>query len=68
MEYVNRGISHVRKVNGHISGILTGNLQPIAEIRLQHAGIEEYFITGGYGSDAWTELRLESLEKASKDN
>ena len=24
------------KVNGHISGILTGNLQPIAEIRLQH--------------------------------
>ena len=46
------------KVNGHISGILTGNLQPIAEIRLQHAGIEEYFITGGYGSDSIIRSKL----------
>jgi len=39
------------KVNGFISGILTGNIKPIAEIRLKHAGIENYFVTGGYGSD-----------------
>ena len=46
------------KVNGHISGILTGNLQPIAEIRLQHAGIEDYFVTGGYGSDSIIRSKL----------
>ncbi len=46
------------KVNGFISGILTGNIKPIAEIRLKHAGIENYFVAGGYGSDDIIRSRL----------
>jgi len=44
-------ILEVLHLNGYRLGILTGNLQFIAELRLQHAGIEGYFKTGGYGSD-----------------
>ena len=33
-------------------GILTGNLQAIASLRLEHSGISSYFIAGGYGDDS----------------
>ncbi len=46
-----RNILDVLQANGHILGILTGNLEAIAKIRLEYAGIENYFVAGGYGSD-----------------
>ncbi len=33
-------------------GILTGNLQAIASIRLEKSGISSYFVAGGYGDDS----------------
>lgn len=33
-------------------GILTGNLQAIASIRLEKSGISPYFVAGGYGDDS----------------
>ena len=33
-------------------GILTGNLQAIASLRLERAGISSYFVAGGYGDDS----------------
>ncbi len=39
------------KEKKYVLGILTGNIQPVASIRIKKAGIEKYFATGGYGSD-----------------
>ncbi len=33
-------------------GILTGNLQAIASLRLEKSGISSYFVAGGYGDDS----------------
>ncbi len=37
--------------NGHILGLVTGNLEPIAWSKLKKTGIDKYFTVGGFGSD-----------------
>lgn len=44
------------KDRGHILGIVTGNLKPIADIKLSKTGLKKYFEVGAFGS--------ESLERA----
>jgi len=39
---------------GHLLGLATGNLEKGARIKLDRAGLSEYFDFGGYGSDAIT--------------
>ncbi len=46
-----KNVLDILSINRYDLGILTGNIDAIARIRLQHAGIENYFITGGYGND-----------------
>ncbi len=36
---------------GHVLGLVTGNLEPIAWSKLRKAGIEKFFQVGGFGSD-----------------
>jgi phosphoglycolate phosphatase-like HAD superfamily hydrolase len=36
---------------GIAQGIVTGNVEPAARIKLAHGGIDQYFTFGGYGSD-----------------
>ena len=43
-------------------GILTGNLQAIASIRLKKSGISSYFVAGGYGDDS--RVRSELVDHA----
>lgn len=38
-------------INGHCSGLLTGNVQAGAQIKLQHYGLAGYFSFGAYGDD-----------------
>ena len=47
---------------GHILGLVTGNLEPIARARVEAAGIGEYFSVGGFGSDS--AVRSELVAKA----
>jgi phosphoglycolate phosphatase-like HAD superfamily hydrolase len=37
---------------GRLVGLITGNTEPAARIKLSRAGLNEYFSFGGYGSDA----------------
>ncbi len=57
--YVYEFLEHLNS-NGIILGILTGNLQYIAELRLEKAGISRFFFTGGYGSDDIVRSKLVS--------
>jgi phosphoglycolate phosphatase-like HAD superfamily hydrolase len=56
-------------LNGYHLGILTGNLQSIAETRLGNSGIGGYFKTGGYGSDNIVRSKLvdHAIERYGKE-
>ncbi len=50
----------LRKLQGercHL-GLLTGNLSPIAYAKLRHAGLSDFFSTGGYGEESTTRADL----------
>ena len=49
-------------------GILTGNLQAIASLRLEHSDISSYFSAGGYGDDSRvrSELVNHAIERFGK--
>jgi phosphoglycolate phosphatase-like HAD superfamily hydrolase len=47
-----------------IVGLVTGNLEPIARAKMQIAGLNNYFVVGGFGSDAID--RTELVKKAIK--
>jgi phosphoglycolate phosphatase len=36
---------------GHLLGLVTGNLQPIARMKLARVGLDRYFPLGGFGDD-----------------
>ena len=58
------GVTHLleelfrRKI---IMGIVSGNLEPIAKLKLEKAGLISYFPVGGYGSDHINRSRLVKL-------
>ena len=56
------------KARGATMGIVTGNLEDIAWQKLRKAGIENYFSTGGFGSDSpiRTELVKITLRRTGK--
>jgi phosphoglycolate phosphatase len=39
------------RADGHMLGLVTGNLKPIAERKMEAIGIWQYFTVGGFGSD-----------------
>ena len=43
---------------GYITGLLTGNIEEGARIKLEHFGLERYFNTGAFGSDHEDRNRL----------
>ena len=50
---------------GHMLGLLTGNLSRIAWAKLRHAGLAEYFQTGGFGEES--EIRSHLVPVALAD-
>jgi phosphoglycolate phosphatase len=50
---------------GVLLGIVTGNIEPAAQIKLARAGLNRFFAFGGYGSDSRdrTELTRKALER-----
>ena len=51
LENVNSVLEKLHK-STYSLGVLTGNLQTIASLRLEKAGISSYFVAGGYGDDS----------------
>ncbi len=37
---------------GHLLGLVTGNVEPAAHVKLHRAGLNRFFCFGGYGSDS----------------
>lgn len=52
---------------GHLLGLVTGNVEPAAHIKLHRANLNRYFAFGGYGSDSTdrVELSRTALTRAS---
>jgi len=44
--------------DGYLLGIVTGNLEPAAHIKLYRSGLNRYFSFGGYGSDSTDRVEL----------
>jgi phosphoglycolate phosphatase-like HAD superfamily hydrolase len=40
------------RAEGRLVGLITGNTEPAARIKLSRGGLNDYFTFGGYGSDA----------------
>lgn len=62
---------HTLQEQNFTLGLLTGNLQPIAKIKLEDAGIYQYFSLGGFGSDEHlvrSELVTVAAERAGLTN
>jgi phosphoglycolate phosphatase len=68
-EQIGKGNGHVkpgmrealeilRDRDGFILGLLTGNIEQGAAIKLEHFGLRSYFVTGAFGSDAEDRNRL----------
>jgi len=55
------------KEQGHIIGLVTGNLEPIAMAKMRKVGLQDYVLVGGYGSDhlSRTELVKLAMKKAN---
>jgi phosphoglycolate phosphatase len=68
--YVAPGVPDVLDVlhgrNGVILGLLTGNLEPIARVKLARAGLGDYFEpgVGGFGSDHEDRTELPAIARA----
>lgn len=43
---------------GATLGLLTGNLRPIAFAKMAHAGLDHYFVAGGFGEESAVRSRL----------
>jgi phosphoglycolate phosphatase len=56
------------KAEGRLLGLITGNTEPAARIKLSRAGLNEYFAFGGYGSDANERVDVcrKALERAAE--
>lgn len=55
------------KNDGQILGLITGNLKPIAKLKLEAAGIYSFFTVGAYGDDphkSRSDLILIAIERA----
>lgn len=52
---------------GVLLGLVTGNLEPAARMKLARGGLDRYFAFGGYGSDSRdrTELTKRAVERAA---
>lgn len=52
---------------GYLLGLVTGNVEAAAHVKLHRAGLNRFFSFGGYGSDATDrgEITLTALERAS---
>ena len=52
---------------GTLLGIVTGNIEPAAQIKLARGGLNRFFAFGGYGSDSRdrTELTRKALERGA---
>lgn len=53
--------------SGHLIGLVTGNVEAAAHIKLARAGLNRFFSFGGYGSDSAdrTEVTKAALERGS---
>ncbi len=49
------------KATGAILGVVTGNLQLAAEMKLEKANLSSFFSFGGYGSDAYERVDLTQI-------
>ena len=60
-------LDHLSGRPGYALGLVTGNLEGGARIKLRHAGLDHYFRFGGYGSDSEnrTELIRLGMERGS---
>ena len=66
--YVLPGVSELLerlKAAGFRLGLITGNLQPIAESKMQRAGLATFFEFGGFGADS--EVRSDVVEAAFRE-
>ncbi|HWJ43539.1 MAG TPA: HAD family hydrolase [Solirubrobacterales bacterium] len=54
--------------SGVLLGIVTGNIEPAARIKLARGDLDRYFAFGGYGSDSSdrTELTRQAIERGGK--
>ena len=57
------------KAKGVLLGLVTGNLEEIAHLKLGKVGIDKFFSVGGFGSDHWkrSELIAIAIQKAKKE-
>jgi phosphoglycolate phosphatase len=53
---------------GIVQGVVTGNVEPAARIKLARGDLDKYFTFGGYGSDARdrTELTKKAIERGGE--
>jgi phosphoglycolate phosphatase-like HAD superfamily hydrolase len=53
---------------GIAQGIVTGNVEPAARIKLAHGGLDKYFTFGGYGSDDRDRVKVtkHAIERGSE--
>lgn len=53
---------------GILLGVVTGNIEPAAHIKLARGGLDKYFTFGGFGSDSRdrTELTKKALERGEE--
>ena len=63
-------LDELNKRTDVLLGLATGNIEPGARVKLQRAGLNEYFAFGGFGSDSEdrTELVRRAAEKAAHKN
>ena len=56
------------RAEGRLVGLITGNTEPAARIKLARAGLNDYFGFGGYGSDANERVDVcrKALERAEE--
>lgn len=56
-------IKELSKVEGLYQGVATGNLEVIARLKLEAAGLSPYFNLGAYGSDSRNRIDLPRIAK-----
>ncbi len=49
---ISESLEALRLENGHMLGLLTGNIEEGARIKLKHFGLSSYFEVGAYGNDS----------------
>jgi phosphoglycolate phosphatase-like HAD superfamily hydrolase len=62
-------MDELTKKENIIVGLLTGNLEPIAMIKMKKTGLDKYFKFGGFGTDAEkrSDIIKEAIKKAEKN-